>query len=287
MATFYNQATLTYTGGSTQSNITVGEIVDVLSVTKASLSDSYRRGERVTYAVSLVNSGATALNGLTISDDLGTYTTSDTPPLTLTPLTYVDNSVRYLLNGVLQATPTVTAGPPLTISGINIPAGGNAVIIYEALPNSFAVGDTTGSIVNTVTASGGGLANAISDSVTLASDNSSNLSITKSVSPQTVSDNGELTYTFVIENTGNTEADAADNVSLTDVFDPILSNISVTYNGAAWSAPTNYTYNEANGTFATVPGQITVPAATFTRNDATGAYTLNPGVAVITVTGTV
>jgi hypothetical protein len=37
----------------------------------------------------------------------------------------------------------------------------------------------------------------------------------------------------------------------------------------------------------TVPGQITVPAATYTQDPITGAYTVNPGVATLVVTGTI
>ncbi len=44
---------------------------------------------------------------------------------TLTPLTYVDGSLRYFVNGVLQATPTPTADAPLTVPGLRF-AGGNA-----------------------------------------------------------------------------------------------------------------------------------------------------------------
>ena len=42
-----------------------------------------------------------------------------------------------------------------------------------------------------------------------------------------------------------------------------------------------------HGTFTTLPGQITVPAATYTQDPDTGVYTIQPGVSVITVTGTV
>ena len=37
----------------------------------------------------------------------------------------------------------------------------------------------------------------------------------------------------------------------------------------------------------TLPGQITVPAATYAQDPDTGVYTIQPGVSVITVTGTV
>ena len=46
-------------------------------------------------------------------------------------------------------------------------------------------------------------------------------------------------------------------------------------------------YDEATGEFATVAGVITVPAATFTQDETTGVWAVDPGVAVVTVTGTV
>jgi len=112
------------------------------------------------------------------------------------------------------------------------------------------------------------------------------LTISKSLSPLTVSENGQLTYTFVIQNTGNTPALLSDNAAITDTFDPILSDLTVTFNGEAWTEPDDYTYNEATGLFATVPGRITVPAATFTQNES-GAWVITPGTATLTVTGTV
>ena len=107
------------------------------------------------------------------------------------------------------------------------------------------------------------------------------------MNPGVVAENGQLTYTFLIENYGNTEASAADNVVITDTFNPILTGISVSYNGMAWAEPANYTYNETNGSFATVAGQITVPAATFTQDAVTGIITTTPGTATVTVTGTI
>ena len=101
-----------------------------------------------------------------------------------------------------------------------------------------------------------------------------------------VTDNGELTYTFVIQNSGNTEAIATDNLVLTDLFDPILNPITVTYNGTPWTEGVNYTYDPTTGAFSTLPGQITVPAATFEQNP-DGTWTVTPGTSVVTVTGTV
>jgi uncharacterized repeat protein (TIGR01451 family) len=113
------------------------------------------------------------------------------------------------------------------------------------------------------------------------------LTITKSLSPTTVSEGDRLTYTFVIQNFGNTPVVATDDASITDTFDPILSELTVTFNGAVWTEGAEYTYDEATGVFTTVPTNILVPAATYTRNPATGAWTVVPGVSTLVVVGTV
>lgn len=284
MASFYNQATLSYNGNTTTSNITTGELLEVLSATKTALRSTYTANEKVTYIISIVNSGNTAFTGLTVTDNLGAVTDGDD---TRYPLTFVDNSVRYYINGVIVSAPAVTSKAPLTLTGINIPAGGNAVIIYQAAVNQYAPLSTGSSIVNTATISGGGLTNDIDVSESIAVDNTAMLTISKSLSPTTVTENGQITYTFIIQNLGNTAATAADNVTITDTFNPVLDPIAVAFNGTAWTENTHYTYNSQTGAFATVPGQITVPAATFSKDPATGAWTVNPGVSTLTVTGTV
>ena len=48
-----------------------------------------------------------------------------------------------------------------------------------------------------------------------------------------------------------------------------------------------HTYDETTGLFTTNAGQITVPAATYTQDAATGAWIINPGVSTLIITGTV
>ncbi len=281
MATFYNQATLSYSGGTVNSNITSGELLEVLSASKTAVVDSYNRGDTVTYVIQLLNAGAAPLTGLTVTDDLGAYTVGTD---VLQPLTYVEGSLKYFVNGLLQATPTITAGPPLVVSGIGIPADGNATLVYTAEPPAFADPSLEGTIVNTATVTGG--INDLTVTETINAAIGADLTITKSLSPATVTENGQLTYTFVIANYGNAPATAEDNVVITDTFDPVLSDLTVTYEGAAWTAPADYTYNAASGEFTTVAGNVTVPAATFTRN-ADGTFTITPGTVTLTVSGTV
>lgn len=282
MAIFTNQAQLSYNDSIINSNVTVGEFLEVLSMTKTAISDGYVRGDDVTYVISLVNSGPTALGGISVSDDLGGYAFGET---TLYPLTYTVGSVRLYINGVLVPAPTVEAGPPLVFSGISIPAGGNAMIIYEASANRFAPLSADSVITNTATAGGAG-AN-VSASETVSTDDAPALTITKCMEPSVITDNGEITYTFVIQNTGSSAAVATDNVSVSDTFDPILSDITVTLDGAVLVAGTDYTYDEATGIFVTVPGRITVPSASFTQDPTSGAWIVTPGVAVLKIIGTI
>ncbi|MBQ7043997.1 MAG: hypothetical protein IJN78_05255 [Clostridia bacterium] len=284
MATFFNQATLSYNGNTVNSNIVTGELVEVISATKTALTDDYTTGDIVSYAVSIINSGTTDFRGLEITDNLGAYTFNET---TLVPLTYVDGSVRYFINGDLTAAPTVTAGPPLTISGVTVPAGGNAIIVYSARVNSFAPLGEGSAITNTVTVTGGGLSSDITAEATIPAVTEASLTITKTLNPTTVTDNGELTYTFIIQNTGAQAVTAADDASITDTFDPIIDITDVTFDGALWTEGTNYTYDETTGLFTTLPGQIVVPAATYAQDPTTGTYIINPGTVTLTVTGTV
>ena len=284
MATFTNQATLTYNGISTNSNIAFGEIIDVLSVTKTVVEDSYTQGDTVTYVVSLRNTGGNALTNLTVTDDLGAYTYETS---TVYPLTYVNGSVLYFVNGALQPTPAVTAGPPLNITGISIPANGDAVIVYQTVANAFANPEVGGNIVNTVTVDGDGLSAPITATATVDAQTAANLSISKSITPSQVVDNDRVTYTFVIQNSGNEAVLATDDAIISDLFNPILSALAVTFDGATWTEGTQYNYNEVTGQFTTIAGNITVPAATYTRDAVTGEYILNPGIATLVVTGTI
>lgn len=284
MAIFSNQASLSYQGTVTSSNVAYGEILEVLTASKTAIEGSYLQNGLVTYAVTLRNTGSTALNGISLSDDLGGYEQNGT---TVYPLTYEDGSVKLFVDGVLQAAPAVTAGPPLVLGGISIPGGSDAVLIYQARANAFADPTPDGVIVNTVSASGVGVNAPVTATETVTARVAPMLSISKSISPAQVVDNDRVTYTFVIQNTGNQAVVATDDAVINDLFDPILSALAVSYNGTPWSEGSEYNYDGTTGQFTTLPGQITVPAATYTQDPVSGAYTLTPGIATLVVTGTI
>ena len=284
MAIFTNQATLTYRGNTTNSNIAYGEILDVLTADKVAIEGSYIPGGLVTYAVTLRNTGNAPLTGLTLTDDLGGYDFNGT---TVYPLTYENGSATLFVDGVLQPTPVVTAGPPLVVSGITVPGGGDAVLVYQARVNEFADPEADGVIENTVTVTGDGLSAPVVAFENIAANTAPALTISKAITPAQVVDNDRVTYTLVIQNSGNQAVVATDDAIISDVFEPILTNLAVVFEGASWTEGVQYTYDEATGLFTTLAGQITVPAATYTQDPTSGAYSVTPGIATLTITGTI
>ena len=284
MAIFTNQATLTYRGNTTNSNIAYGEILDVLTADKVAIEGSYIPGGLVTYAVTLRNTGNAPLTGLTLTDDLGGYDFNGT---TVYPLTYENGSATLFVDGVLQPTPVVTAGPPLVVGGITVPGGGDAVLVYQARVNEFADPEADGVIENTVTVTGDGLSAPVVAVENIAANTAPALTISKAITPTQVVDNDRVTYTLVIQNSGNQAVVATDDAIISDVFEPILTNLAVVFEGASWTEGVQYTYDEATGLFTTLAGQITVPAATYTQDPTSGAYSVTPGIATLTITGTI
>ena len=283
MATFTNQATLIFNGQSTSSNVTTGEIITGLTLTKTAISSTYKKDGRVSYIVTVSNAGAAVTNA-TLTDNLGEY---EVGALTVYPLTYVTGSLLYYQNGTLATGATAVGGPPLVITGIDIPAGGNVQLIYEVETNEYTPNALGSTVLNVATLTDYGAGEALSDTATVNADADVALNIAKAICPTVVSDDGTLTYTFIIQNAGNTAVVATDDLVVRDTFNPILNPITVTLNGTVLTEGTDYTYDPTTGEFATLPGVITVPAATYAQDPTTGVYSTTPGVAVLTIAGTV
>ncbi len=278
MAQFTNQAQITYGNVVASSNIAVGEIVTVLSATKTAVRETYNQDSDITYIISLINSGSTTLTGVEVNDNLGEYQFGIG---TLVPLDYIDGTLRYFINGIAQPTPTIDTTNGLLITGLNVPAGGNALIVYEANANRFAPIGEGGSITNEAVVSSD--CGSVTATATVNALAAPQIAITKSISPVPVSCGDTVTYTFLLQNYGANPLTATDNAVVSDLFDPILSNVTATLNGVA----VPFTYDDTTGAFATNQGAVTVPAATITQDLTTGVWTITPGSSILVVTGTI
>lgn len=284
MAHFTNQATLTYTGGTVVSNIVTGELLDILAVSAAALPASYGGpGDVITFIVGITNSSAAPVTDLTLLDNLGEYTFGD---LTLYPLTYIPDSLLFFSSGRQQTPPPAAVGSAVSFGPFAVGANGSVVLIYQARVNEYAPLSAGGAVTSRFSLTGGS-AGPVAATETVNFVPLPVLGICKSLSPASVSENGTLTYTFIIRNFGGAAAGTDENAVISDTFSPVLSDLEVSFNGSAWTAPDNYSYDAASGIFTTAPGQITVPAAAYAQDPATGAWSGEPGQSVLTVTGTV
>lgn len=285
--TMTNQALLQFSYGATtataSSNIATTVIQGPLSASKSVLESSYQAGSDLTYLITLTNSGAAALSPVTIVDDCGAYAVS--PTLSVAPLFYTDPAQLYI-NGVFSANLTPAPGiNSITFTIPSIPANSNAMLIYKAHVDDFAPLAVGSSITNTATVSATGLSESVVVTASVNVADYADVSIIKSLTPNPITDGSTLTSTFTIYNYGNT---AATDVVLRDTFSPVPDPITVTVNGAVLAA-TDFSY--ANG-LLTLPAAgsayaLSVPAASFVQNPATGVFSTNPGTVVITVSGVI
>lgn len=280
MASFTNQATLWFNGKATQSNIATGELTDALTLTKHAVPARYHIGDTITYIITISNTGSSALSELTLTDTLGAYTIPGTTALAV-PLSYQADSILFYLNGVLQTAPTVAQNEPLTLTDLSIPAGGHALLIYQAAANAAANPTADGSISNEVTLTGDSLAAPLTAKHTILADAAPQLSISKSICPSVVTADSPVTYTFVIQNTGNTAITEQDDVVISDILNPPLRDLTVTFNDIPWTQQYTYIDNE----FRTVAGSVTVPAASYQQDPVEGTWTIEPGISVLKLTG--
>lgn len=287
MATIENFATVSYTsGGVTEtkvSNLAEIGLESAISFTKTTLGETYGEDEVVTYILSMTNTSTSAITNVSITDDLGTFVFGT---LELTPLTYAPPALLLIDGQDVSAQLTVdtaTAGS-LVFSFPTLPAGATANIVYRAAVNEYAPLDVEAGITNTATLTSDSDCADGTASATITAVSAANVSVFKQMSPNPVICGDTVTYTIRIYNYGNI---AAENVVLTDTFNPAPTNITVSRDGTL--LPANE-YSYVDGTLTVPAGTTTavsVPAATFVRDATTGIVTVTPGMVEYTITGTI
>lgn len=287
MPSIENFATVSYTsGGVTEtkvSNVAEISIESAIGFTKTSVGNTYNDNSILTYILTVTNSSSSDISGSTITDNLGTYAFGT---MELTPLNYVSPAV-LLINGQdvsAQLAVDDSVAGSLVFTLPTIPAGTTANIIYKAQINDYAPLALDSTIVNTSSFESNSECADTSASATVSVSNSANVSIIKQMCPNPVICGDTITYTIKIYNYGNT---AAENVTLTDDFNPAPANITVSRDGTLLLG-TDYSYD--SGTL-TVPSatatQLTIPPATFTQDPTTGIISITPSVVEYTITGTI
>jgi uncharacterized repeat protein (TIGR01451 family) len=287
MATIENFATVSYTSGGVSetkvSNLAEIGLESAISFTKTTLGETYGEDEVVTYILSMTNTSTAPITNVSVTDDLGTFVFGT---LELTPLTYAPPAL-LLIDGQDVSTQltvdTSTAGL-LVFSFPTLPAGATANIVYRAAVNEYAPLDVDASITNTATLTSDSDCADGTASATINALSAANVSVFKQMSPNPVICGDTVTYTIRIYNYGNI---AAENVVLTDTFNPAPTNITVSRDGVLLIG-TDYSYVKGTLTVpATATSPVIVPAATFLRDATTGIVTVTPGMVEYTITGTI
>lgn len=279
MAEFYNQAALSFAEGTVLSNEIHGEIIDKVEMTKDSLAKCYKIGDNIAYIVQIINNTENDYSALTLSDNLGKNSTS-------APLKYVPGSVRYYINGELQPAITPKSTNPLIFDGISLPAKGVTTVAYDMVVNELADAVEDGEITTISTLSHSAFCRFIIAKNKIELCKEPILSIVKNACPLSVTEGDYINYSFTVLNHGFSEAGEEEKIVLSDLFNPRLSNISVSYNGNPWTKGKDFDYSETTGSFKT-KALITVPAASFQIESATSKRVLKPGSSMIIIRGKV
>lgn len=280
-----NRATLTFQygtlTGSAISNIASTTLQGPLTIEKNALAEQYNGQDDITYIISFSNTTNSTLTDVVITDNLGSYNIYQSLAIA-TPLDFEGPAALYINGSFVTYLQGITGPNSVSFNIGNLGSGDNALVIYRAKINDYALLTPFSSITNTAVVSANGITETATASATLEVGSYADVSIVKTMSPDPVSSGDLITYNFSLYNYGNTEAR---NVVLSDLFSPIPSITGITVNGTLISS-NNYSYINGKLTLPTGLYNLTIPAATYTQNE-NGFVSKVPGLTTVTVVGTI
>ena len=284
MATINNTASVTYNygrseSGSAISNTATTNLIEEYSIsaTKLSNNQTFRNGENITYQVAVTNDGTSSLYNVTVIDNLG-----GTP----SPMTFLDGSATYNVNGITSYIIPTSVNPLTFVLPSPLASGETAIITYVARVSS-GLAEDVDVIVNTatITANEGSETGDVitvnpSPSNTIVRGDFADVTLTKNVSASQITSGELFSYTITLSNSGNLDATG---VIITDTLPEGFEIISVTSetNGVTTTySASDYTVDASTNTLTLPTGgtlSLSVPAAI-------GGLS---GTTVVTITGSI
>lgn len=282
--TINNIASATYNFGRSESasaisNTATTNLIEEFSVsgTKITNNSTFRNGENITYQISVSNDGTSSLYNVTVTDNLGGDTN---------PLTYVDGSGTFNINGITSFIIPTSVRPLTFVLPSPLSSGETATIVFVARVSSGLASDVT-SIENTATITaregsetGDEISVTPSPTTTIERGDFAEVSLVKDVSSSQVTSGETFSYKITLTNSGNLDATG---VVITDTLPDnfTIETITSETNGVTTTfSASDYSVDSSSNTLTLPSGSslsITVPAS----SDGTSGQT------VVTITGSI
>ena len=252
------QTTYQYEGSSetltAESNVNSVVLLDSsgLSLTKTASPTEFLAGDIITYNVTITNNSSSYLNGVRIIDNLGAGY-----------LAYISGSGRLSTSSQSYAVNPISTNP-LTFTLQQLPVGASMTLTYRAQV-VFSLPSTVTSITNSVNGIGYTSTGTIngSTSSTIQKKNSVSVTLSKSASAESISENTPITYFLTHVNNNSVNARV---LSVSDQLPSnfVLQTVQVKQGNQQTQTLSSSDYNLSSSNLFTIPTnatpEIIVPA---------------------------